>query len=128
MQHEIINSFLKEQFGDEWELIDNVCHIDNKGKYFGTLFYEDRLLRMSFIYEKNNKVISNDMAMSLLMLNAHPEMIGKGAFSVTDNQAILLTFYIESEHFTSSQLKEFWPRCLHMREGYFNFLNDSCME
>lgn len=123
MQTDVINAFLKDQFGSEWELQNDVCHMDNEGEYFATLAYNEPNIRITFIYEFRHREISSDMAMSLLLLNAHPEMIGRGSFSVTDNGAILLSFYTENRFFTIPELQEFWKNCLMWREGYFDFLD-----
>lgn len=124
MQTQKINLFLKEQFGHDWQLKNGVCHIDNDGSYFGTIAYQEPRIHITFIYEHLYETISHDMVISLLLLNAHPEMIGRGAFSMTDNGVILLTFNMESKFFNVSELKEFWKSCVNWREGYFNFLND----
>ena len=124
MQTKEINLFLKEQFGQDWELQNGVCHIDNDGDYFGTIAYQESRVHITFIYKHLYETILPDMANSLLLLNCHPEMIGRGAFSLTDNGVVLLTFNMQSKFFSVLELKEFWQLCLSWREGYFNFLND----
>lgn len=123
MQEDVVNAFLKEQFGSNWALDNNVCHMDNDGEYFGTFYYHESLIRMTFIYHFDKSEISYDLAMTLLLLNAHPDLIGRGAFSVTDNGTILLTFRAESEFFTVPELKERWQNWLNWRSGYFDFLD-----
>lgn len=125
MQTKEVNLFLKEQFGQDWQLKNGVCHIDNNGNYFATIAYQEPRIHITFIYKHLYETISPDMANSLLLLNAHPEIIGRGAFSLTDNGVILLSFNMESKFFSVLELKEFWDSCLNWREAYFNFLNDN---
>ncbi|MCX4027762.1 hypothetical protein H0A36_23270 [Endozoicomonas sp. SM1973] len=121
-KEEIINVWLAEISGGQWQLLNNECNLNSEdGQHYATIIhYPNRLAILFPLPPADQPDNKQQLHNKLLMLNNHPDAIGIASFSLAaDNATIVLSTSLPDSSVLSENLEEFWKHSISLRNALF---------
>lgn len=126
-KEEIINNWLSDLSGGQWQLLNGQCNlVGEDGMHYATIFnYENRMVVM-FPLSPAKQPEGGISLSKLLALNSHPDVVGIASFSLAaDNATVVLNFALPDESVVNSDLNVFWQNALSLRSALFDAITGS---
>ena len=122
----IINDWLAELSGGQWQLINNECNLlGNDGLHYATIVNAPLRLLVMFPLPPAQQPASTDLHRRLLQLNSHSDVVGIAAFSLAaDNVTVVLNMALPDHALAECDLDQFWQQALSLRNALFAALGD----